>query len=218
MGSANPSRRRGAVVGSVAPTAGAASTPTAPTARPAATPPRSNCRRVRLDASINTSGTCGASEAAPEPSLLDDRAEDERMALPFHDRSSLGVGTSMLGSFGHRARGTPWPTPWSAALSPSQGAATATFLNRTKTTSADSHGRCSVGRGGPGSHRPLASTIGQSGPAARRRLADLQLELPGGGRVAGHKKVAAQEAQRDDQCALPRVSANGAASGPGPRW
>jgi hypothetical protein len=78
VGLANPSRRRGA-----APAGASATTPTAPTARPAATPPRSSCRRVRPDASINTSGTCSASETGPEPSVLDDRVEDERMALPF---------------------------------------------------------------------------------------------------------------------------------------
>src|SRR4029453_12602041 len=52
---------------------------------------------------------------------LDDRVEDERMALPFHDPSSFGVGTSMLGSLGHRARGSPWPTHWSAALFRAEG-------------------------------------------------------------------------------------------------
>jgi hypothetical protein len=110
VGSATPSRRRGDFVGCAAPAAGAsASTPAAPTARPAAAPRRSSCRRVSPDASTNTSGTCGTSEAGPEPSVLDDRVEDERMALPFHDRSSFGVGTSMLGSLGHRARGSPWP-------------------------------------------------------------------------------------------------------------
>jgi hypothetical protein len=47
-----------------------------------------------------TSGTCGASEAGPEPSVLDDGVEDERMALPLHDPSSSVLPPSLLGSFG----------------------------------------------------------------------------------------------------------------------
>ena len=107
VGLANPSRRRGA-----APAGASATTLAAPTARPAATPRRSNCRRVSPDASIN---------AGSEPSVLDDRVEAERMALPLfmirrawyrHEHARLVRASRPW---------NPWPLDWSAALFPSRG-------------------------------------------------------------------------------------------------
>ena len=88
-------------------------------------PPRGrrSCRRVGADFSMNTSGTCGASQADPDPSVLGGRAEDERMSLSFMIRRASVLTRSVPGALGHRARGRPWCAHWFVALFPSRGRA-----------------------------------------------------------------------------------------------